>query len=596
MKALTRISKQIFELVAPPPDSTVSQWADAERRLSSESSAEPGRWRTDRAPYQKAILDAVNDSAVKRVVIMSSAQIGKTEIINNIVGYYIDNDPSPILLLQPTLEMAQAYSKDRLAPMVRDTPCLASKISDAKTRSAGNTMLHKVFPGGHITMAGANSPASLASRPIRILLCDEIDRYPASAGAEGDPVNLAVKRTTTFWNRKIIMVSTPTVKDLSRIELAYNDSTQEKYNLKCKSCGEYQQIRRKHLQHTFTDDKLTKVTAHCERCGAFHTESEWKDSQGKWVAAAEHSHTRGFHLNEYVSPWRKWLEIELEFIEAKKSTETLKTFINTSLGETWEEQGESVDPTGLMARLEEYDKPEGVLVTTVGIDIQKDRIELEHVGWGIGEESWSLNYVIIQGDTTHSETWDDLQDVLGMLNPDAVGIDGGYNTKFVRAFVNKNSGFCYEVKGDGRQGVDLVEHIKVRRGKLRTRKRRGSITEMVGVNQAKAIIYSRLKMQEHGKGYCHFPSKPEYDAEYFAQLTGEKLVTRFDKGRPIHVWVTKRARQEALDCRVYALAVLQLHIQDKNVDFEKLYHNKKRPDIALQMPKKETRRKSGYWN
>ncbi len=425
-------------MISPPPDLTVSQWADTERRLSSESSAEPGRWRTDRAPYQKEIMDAVNGNLVKRVVVMTSAQVGKTEIINNILGYYIDNDPSPILLLQPTLEMAQAYSKDRLSPMIRDTPALSKKVSDSKSKTSGNTILHKTFPGGHITMSGANSAASLASRPIRILLCDEPDRYPASAGVEGDPVNLAMKRTITFWNRKIIMVSTPTIKGLSRIEVAYSDSTQETYQLKCPSCGEYQQIKRKHIQHTKEDEELKMVQAHCEHCGVIHHENEWKATPGKWIAGASHFDTRGFHLNEYVSPWRKWIEIEREFLEAKKSTETLKTFVNTCLGETWEELGEKIDHTGLLSRLEFYDKHDSIMLTTVGGDIQKDRIELEHIGWGKGKESWPLDYIVIPGDTTRPEVWSDLKDVLQQLHADAVCLDSGYNTSFVYSFVNDN--------------------------------------------------------------------------------------------------------------------------------------------------------------
>ncbi len=216
---------------------TVSQWADAERRLSAESSAEAGRWNTDRAPYQREILDAVNNPECEEVVIMSSAQVGKTELILNTIGYYIDYDPAPILVVNPTIEMAQTFSKDRLAPMIRDTPALRGKVRDAKSKNSGNTILHKQFPGGHITMAGANSPASLASRPIRIALMDEIDRYPASAGTEGNPIKLAEKRTTTFWNRKKIKVSTPTIKGQSQIEAEFLSGSQEEWCVPCPCCG-----------------------------------------------------------------------------------------------------------------------------------------------------------------------------------------------------------------------------------------------------------------------------------------------------------------------------------------------------------------------
>ena len=246
----------------PPPRLTVSEWADRYRKLSPESSAEAGQWKTDRAPYQKGIMDACNDRDIETIVVMSSAQIGKTEILNNIVGYYITQDPSPILMLQPTLEMAQTWSKDRLAPMLRDTPALKSKVKDPRSRDSGNTMLHKTFAGGHITMSGANSPASLASRPIRIVLGDEVDRYPVSAGSEGDPVSLARKRTSTFWNRKIILTSTPTIKGISRIEMAYEDSDKRRYHVPCPHCDERQHL--KWSQVSWKEDDPESAIYACE--------------------------------------------------------------------------------------------------------------------------------------------------------------------------------------------------------------------------------------------------------------------------------------------------------------------------------------------
>ena len=211
-------------LFAPPPELKVSDWSDQERRLSPEASAEPGQWLTSRAEYQRGIMDAFSDPNIEMVVIMSSAQVGKTEILNNVIGYHVSQDPSPMLVVQPTLDMAQTWSKDRLAPMLRDTPILQGLVKDPRARDSGNTTLHKIFPGGHITSCGANSPSSLASRPVRIVLCDEVDRYPVSAGSEGDPVSLARKRATTFWNRKIGLFSTPTNKGNSRIESAFEES------------------------------------------------------------------------------------------------------------------------------------------------------------------------------------------------------------------------------------------------------------------------------------------------------------------------------------------------------------------------------------
>ena len=249
--------EKIFKVLQPPPDLKLSEWADEYRRLSSEASAEPGRWRTSKAPYQREIMDAITDMTVKKVVVMSAAQVGKTDaMILNPIGYYIHYEPSPIMVLQPTIQMAEAFSKDRLSPMIRDTPVIAERIND-KSRTSGNTILQKIFPGGHVTMVGANSPSSLASRPIRILLADEIDRYPATAGSEGDPLFLAAKRLTTFWNRKEVDVSTPTIKGLSRIEVEYQNSSRGEWNAPCPCCGELQPLKWANV--VFDKDNLNEI-------------------------------------------------------------------------------------------------------------------------------------------------------------------------------------------------------------------------------------------------------------------------------------------------------------------------------------------------
>ena len=289
----------------PPPDLTVSEWADEFRRIPPEASAEPGIWRTSRAEYQREVMNAVSDPLTERVVMMTAAQVGKSEILLNVLGYFIDQEPSPILLIQPTIEMGESFSKDRVAPMVRDTPCLREKIHDSKTRFSGNTIKEKKFPGGQITIAGANSPASLASRPIRVLLCDEVDRYPISAGTEGDPLSLAMKRTQNFWNRCIVWVSTPTLLGISRIEKAYNASSREEWCVPCPTCGEYQPYSWEQI--TFKD--LPEPIMTCSKCGAKHNEVEWKAGQerGKWIAGNPDEHkSRGFHVNAFASAWVTW--------------------------------------------------------------------------------------------------------------------------------------------------------------------------------------------------------------------------------------------------------------------------------------------------
>lgn len=551
------LARTIASKVAPPPDLTASEWADLYRRLSSEASAEPGRWRTDRTPYMREILDAINDPTVERIVIMSSAQVGKTELLLNAIGYFVDYDPAPMLLLQPTLEMAQTFSKDRLAPMCRDTPALRHKIQDAKAKSSGNTMLHKTFAGGHITMAGANSPASLASRPVRIVLADEVDRYPVSAGSEGDPVNLAIKRTTTFWNKKIILVSTPTVKDVSRIEAAYDDSTMEQFCYQCPDCEEYQPLRWRNIDF--------ETEGHsCESCGSINDQGTWIAQKHKWIARKSHHKTRGFHLNELVSPWRRWSQIIEDFREAKRSPDTLKTFVNTSLGETWEEEGSKLEGDSLYTRREHYkaDMPEHTLVLTAAVDVQDDRLEFQVEGWGEGEENSKVDFDILRGDPARPELWKKLDEYLGRRYKHPSGVElpiactaidsGGHYTQQVYNFVRtREVKRVYAIKGSSTPGSAIVGRP--------SRSNKGKINLFsVGSDTAKELIFKRLQIQEVGAGYVHFPVLEKFDKEWFDQLTAEKCVTRYREGRAYRKWVKTRSRNEALDLSVYNLAALYI--------------------------------------
>lgn len=553
--------REIARVVAPPPELTVSQWADLYRRLSSESSAEPGQWRTDRAPYQREIMDAINDPAVETVVVMTSAQVGKTEILLNIIGYHIDYDPAPIMVMQPTLQMAQAFSKDRLAPMLRDSPALHGKVADVRSRDSGNTVLHKTFPGGHITMVGANSPAGLASRPIRILLADEVDRFPASAGTEGDPLTLAEKRTTTFWNRKKVYVSTPTIKGVSRIEAAFLSSSQEEWCLPCPTCGTHQPL-------TWAQIRFEDATMECIKCGARHGEFEWKAGNGKWVAKENNPRVRGFHLNELASPWKRWTKIIEEFLEAKRGgPEMLKAWVNTTLGETWEEQGDGVESDDLMKRRETYDceVPDGVLVLTAGVDVQDDRLEIEVVGWGVGKESWGIQYQRIYGDPGQPAVWQQLDEFLSRTwkyaDGTAIGIactcidSGGHFTQQVYDFCKpREHRRIFAIKGKGGEGVPLVGRA------TRTNRKRVALFP-IGVDTGKELILSRLKVEFEGPGYCHFPREQEkgYDETYFQGLTSEQRVLRMHKGRQRHEWVKRPGtRNEPLDCRNYATAALEI--------------------------------------
>lgn len=564
----------------------MSEWADEYRRLSPESSAEPGRWRTNRAEYQRGIMNAVNESGVETVVVMSSAQVGKTELVNNSVGYFISQDPSPILALNPTLEMSEAWSKDRLAPMVRDTPCLAGKIKDARSRDSGNTVLHKSFPGGHLTMAGANSPASLASRPIRIVMCDEIDRYPLSSGTEGDPVNLAVKRTTTFWNRKIILVSTPTIKGASRIEQAFEQSDQRRYFVPCPHCQHEQVLRWSNVKWDAGEPE--KAWYECESCQKPITNAHKAQMirMGKWKATASFKGTAGFHLNELYSPWRTFGDVATAFVKAKDNPQQLQTFINTSLGETWEEEaGEQLGHEALMARAEPYQPltvPKKGLLLTAGVDVQNDRLVCVIRAWGRGEESWLIYWQELWGDPTTDNPWKQLDELLEStythesseeLKIDCCAIDSGFLTSEVYNYVRTRSHKFRVIatKGMSTEGKPIVGKPSQQdvdyKGKI---VKAGVQLWPVGTDTCKQLIYGRLRQKEIGPGYYHFPIG--VDGQYYLELTAEKLLTKFNKGFPKREWTKLPGRRnEALDCECYALAAaVSCGMQSPRWDWSKL--------------------------
>lgn len=524
-------------------------------------------------------MDAVSDAITGTVVIMSSAQVGKTELLLNLIGFHVSEDPAPILVVQPSLEMAEAFSKDRVAPMVRDTPALASRIAPVKTRDSGNTILHKSFPGGHLTIVGANSPSGLASRPIRIVLADEVDRYEDSAGTEGDPVNLAVKRTTTFWNRKIVLVSTPGIKGVSRIERAFEGSDKRRFFVPCPDCGHEQHLRWAQVKWSKAENDGTKrhrpETAHyaCEDCGSL-----WSDVQrwsavrkGRWVAEGEFTGVAGFHLNELYSPWRRLAETVTDFLAAKDAPELLKTWTNTALGETWEEEAERVDAASLITRGEAYDDetvPVEVRLITAGVDVQGDRLEASRWGWGEGDESWLIEHRVFLGDPAANDIWAELDEWLltdchddagARIKTRATCIDiGGHQGQQVLKFARDRKGRkVFAIKGmSGARPIWTPKASKSKVGKMSF--------YGVGVDVAKDTIYGRLQLQrprlQSGAfkdvgvpGYVHLPMS--MTAAYVAQLTSEVVVVKKIKGKPVREWILPSgARNEALDCAVYALA------------------------------------------
>jgi phage terminase large subunit GpA-like protein len=496
-----------------------------------------------------------------------------TELCLNVTGYYVHQDPSPILVIEPTLDIAEAYSKDRLAPMVRDTPVLSQLIQEARSRDTGNTILHKRFPGGHVTLAGSNSPSGLASRPIRILICDEIDRYAPSAGAEGNPISLASKRTTTFWNRKKLFVSSPTIKGISAIEASFLASDRRYFHVPCWACKQKQKLEWAQVKFENRDPKTALYA--CSHCGAGWNDAERAESvmEGEWIAEAEFNGTAGFHLWEAYNPWVRLSEIVESFLAAhlkqeQGDNEPMKAFVNTTLGQTWEEKAETVSADPLLSRREQYAAdclPYRILYLTAGVDVQDDRLETEIIGWRAEkrnqpEESWGVEVIILHGDPAKPDIWEQLDEVLRRdwttedgrrLRLQAVAIDtGGHHADEVYKFCTPRRGRqIYAIKGMA--GSRPMWPPKSGGSK----KYKGHKVWILGVDTAKDAIYSRLRIADEGPGYCHFPLS--YDHEFFKQLTSEKVQARFVKGHPIREWhKPPGVRNEALDRRAYALSVL----------------------------------------
>ena len=552
----------------PRKQLSVSEWADKHRMLSSKASGEPGQWRTDRTPYLREVMDVLSvTSPVQRVVMMFGAQIGKTEAGMNWLGYVINHAPAPMLVVLPTLEVRKRWVLQRLDPMLTETPALKHLVGGKRQRDATNSEDMKDFPGGILVLGGANSPASLASMPIKYVLCDEVDRFPWSVGEEGDPLGLIDERTKTFPRRKVLLVSTPTTKGASRIEGEYLKSDMRQYHVPCPHCGEFQVLAWKHPDGRYGLTHLSgsgRVVYTCQECGA-HIDEHHKPAmlaRGQWIPRHPERPVRGYQISGLYSPLGlgfTWAEIWGKWLDAHGDTDSLKRFINTTLAESWEEAGDSLEDIALIARLEDYPATLPVLARTAWVDVQKDRLEMSVVDWGDGEESWLHDHVIIPGDTAQQDVWQALADEVDDLGLDAMGIDSGYNATQVHAFV-KNKKWCFATKGMPGMQRNIVDDEATRKKRLRKRLRRTTVVEPIGVDNAKALIYARLKQDKPGPGTVHFPRLGAFDDEYFAQVAAEKLVTRFRGTRPHQEWVQTRPRNEALDCLVGNLAILRIAV------------------------------------
>ena len=571
-----------MEGLRPEEPLTVSEWADRYRKLSSKASAEPGPWRTDRTPYLREPMDCLSsESPVQRVVMMFAAQTGKTEAGSNWLGYVIDHAPGPMLCVQPTVEMAKRLSKQRLESMITETPCLSAKIAPARARDSGNTMFSKEFSGGIMLLTGANSATGLRSAPCRYLFCDEVDGFPADVDGEGDPVSLAERRTTTFARRKILLTSTPTVKDFSRIEAEYQRSDQRQFYVPCPACGAMEWLKWGQLK--WDDGKPESARYQCEHCGERFAEMH-KPAMlraGEWRATApSNGRTAGFHLSGLYSPlgWCSWEQLVEDFLRAKGDAPALKSFVNTRLAETWEEDyAAKVSADGLLARRLDYKPgvcPAGVVLLTGGVDVQDNRLAVSVWGWGEGETGWLVWHQELMGDPTQPEVWGQLDQVLATeweteggkhLKLAQVAVDsGGHCTHEVYRYVRDRVGQgVVAIKGSSRRNSPAVGKGSKQdvnwRGKVI---KRGVTLYQLGTDTIKTTLFGRLRHNETTGG-LHFGLAA--DDEYFRQLTSERQALRYHRGFPIREWVKKAGdRNEALDCAVYGYAAMLIYGRKMN--------------------------------
>lgn len=612
------LEHHLLSAYEPDPIYTVSEWADAHRYLSQRASAEPGQWRTSRTPYLKEIMDCLSSfHPAQQIVFMKSAQIGGTECGNNWIGYIIDHVPAPTLLVQPTVEMAKRNSKQRIDPLIEESPTLRKKVRIDVRKTSDNSILHKQFPGGVIVMTGANSAAGLRSLPARNVFLDEVDAYPGDVGGEGDPVELAKARARTFAKRKIFLCSTPTIDGSSRIQDYYTFSDKRLFFIPCPFCGHMQDLVFSQLK--WPEGKPLEAQYECIECGK--GVENWRKTsmlaKGEWRATDPLGQYPGFHISALYSPvgWFSWGEVAQLWENSKANPEATRSFNNTVLGITHKEVTDTPDWNRLYERRENYRRntvPVGVCFLTCGVDVQRDRIELEIVGWSREKVSYSIDYRTLTGDTSDEAVWLKLDQILTESFPLAnnpnlrmgirmLAIDTGFNTQQVYNWARKYpTTKVMAVKGSDHLNVIIGQPKAIDVTISGKTIRRGIRVWPVGVSVIKTELYGWLRLNKavdgeaDPHGYCHFP---EYDPEYFKMLTAEHQVTKLTKGFRRSEWVKIRDRNESLDCRVYARAAAYVEGIDRFTEenWRSLENDRSSFVVAQQpQPKKRKKRESDW--
>ena len=618
-KDLNRTVAKAVRNFHPPEQLSVTEWSDKYRRLSPENSAEAGQWRTSRTPYLKEIMDAFTDPKIHRLAVVASSQVGKTEMEMNMIGYMIDIDPGPAMFVLPTLDNGKDTSKRRIAPMIRDTKPLRKKVAASRSRDNDNTLLKKAYPGGMLTITGSNSPASLASIPCRYVFGDERDRWAKDAGSEGDPWGLVEARTITFYNYKMVEVSTPTIKGHSAIEKSFKLGTQEYWCVECPNCHKYHFITFDDIKmeyHRIGEGKekqfiVDSAVYVCPSCRGVSSENEIKRQPKKWIARnpeAYQNGVRSFWINSFSSPWMSWKKICLKFLEAKDDPRKLKTVRNTLFGELWEEQQEIMDEDELMGRREEYDAelPDGVLCLTCGVDTQDDRLEYEVVGYGLDRHNWGIEKGYIFGKPSDDEVWERLDGIIDRVWQ----LKNGRGLKISVTFVDSGGHYTQEVyekcrarklkrvfaiKGKGGEGIPYISPPSTAKIVKKGVVVGTTPLYIIGVDSGKEKIMSGLKAENQEIHRYHFPSNEDrgYDENFFNGLLSESMVSTETARGSRWKWMKLPGhnRNEALDCRNYANAAFRA----MNPDLERLYQKindiKPKPTHKKVVRKKQPQRR-----
>lgn len=602
----------------PIPLLTVSEWADGNRFLSSESAAEPGPWRTLRTPYLREIMDDLSpNSPVQEVIAMKGVQLGFTEGGLNVVGCYVDIAPCPIMYVMPTIEMSKGISESRIDPMIDMSPSLKRRVKPSRSRDSGNTKFTKRFAGGVLVLSGANSAASLRSRPVKLLVLDEVDAYPMSVDNEGSPIALAEKRTSTFGSkRKIYKLSTPTVQGESVITTEFEKTDQRRFFVPCPHCGQKQHLQFENLK--WEEKDYSSVLYFCEGCGC-GIEERFKPRMleaGEWIVTApdnRNTYRKGYHINSLYSPlgWLGWSEIAEQWEDAQSDVNKMRVFVNTILGEAYREKGEAPAWENLFNRREQYkinSVPVEVGFITAGVDVQKDRLELELVGWCRNKRSYSIDFRVLVGDTSAQPVWDQLAAVVSETWTRADGldiplrlmaVDTGYNTQHVYNFCRRfDVTRVIPVKGSDSQQMMITPPRQV--DVTASGKKIGRVKVWhVGVSVIKSELYGWLRQErdETGNapyGFCHFP---EYEPNYFRGLTAEELQMKMNsRGFRVYQWVKKYDRNEPLDCRVYARSAASVVGLDRYESQDQFWVNvTPKESVERSQPKQVRRKDSSFW-